>query len=239
MAFAKLTVTIPDSAGLSCKLFAMHFSVFVSMALAASAFAVPTELERRANEIPTAINMVTTSVKGLDTAVKGIRNSSDITALGNVATKATAVGDTLKKAQTMVMAAPQAGLLGSLPIQNAASDLTDSLNTLSTDLVAKQPVIKQAGLDQVVAQMLMMQKTQSGGFVKAISMKVPGFAQGLAQGQGDMANAALDKAIKAYSAGATPAAGNNTAAASPAAPAAVSSASAAAKRGLMENLWGA
>jgi hypothetical protein len=209
----------------------MHLSTFFCIALANNVLAIPAnDLTRRAGgAIPNAIGMVKTSVDKLDTAVLSIKNGSDVTALGNVATQATAVGDTIKKAQKMIENAPALSLIGALDVQQSASGLTSSLMKTTTDLISKKPQIQQAGLSQVVGMMLVMQKNQSTGLVNAISQKVPALARPLAQGQSNQVNAALDMAIKAFSgpgAAATP--GNST---TPRAP--------MLRRGLIRNWYGA
>jgi hypothetical protein len=190
----------------------------LAFAFAATGLAAPANIEARdAATVMTALNMVTTSVKGLDKAVKSLNSSTDAVALGNIATMGQKVGDTVKKAQTMVEGTGPVSLFSAIQVMQSANGLTDSLTQTTGDLVMKKPIVDQAGLSPVVAQMLMMQKSASAGFSGAVTDKVPALAKSVAQGSAKKVNDALDGAIKAYTAGAS---NGTAAAASPAAPAA-------------------
>jgi Hydrophobic surface binding protein A len=200
-------------------------TTLLTFAFAATGLAAPANSiqARDAATVMKALNMVTTSVKGLDKAVTSLNSSTDAIALGNIATMSQKLGDTVKAAQTMVEGTGPVSLLSAIQVMQSANGLTDSLMTTTTDLVTKKPIVDQAGLSPVVAQMLVMQKSASAGFSGAVTDKVPALAKSVAMGSAKKVNDALDGAIKAYMAGA---AANGTANAAPApAPAAGNSTS--------------
>lgn len=194
-----------------------------------------------AQTITSSLGMVKSSIDSLDTAVNAI-NSPDPNQLAPLATMSQMVGTTIQQATSNINAVDgqvreknssgpkppansaadntaQIGLTDALQVSGSASDLTDSLNTLSTDLIAKKPIIDQTGLSPVVAMMLQQQQQSSTGLTSAISAKLPAIAQGQADQQGQAVSAALAKVVNAYSQGST---------ASGAAPAAGASATAVA-----------
>jgi hypothetical protein len=197
----------------------MHITTpFLTLAIATAGLAAPTSNihARDAATVMSALNLVTTSVKGLDKAVNALNSSTDAVALGNIATTSQTVSDTVKKAQTMVEGTGPVSLLSAIQVMQSANGLTDALTTTTSDLVKKKPIVDQAGLSPVVAQMLMMQKSASAGFSGAVTDKVPALAKPIAQGSAKKVSDALDGAIKAYTAGAA----NGTTVAPAAAPAA-------------------
>lgn len=145
-----------------------------------------------------ALDMVQKSVTDLDSSVKLVK-PNNTQALADVATKADGLGTTTKKAQTMIQGADQADLTGALSIEKSAKGLTQSLSTLSIDLIAIKPTVDQAGLSPTVVMLLQQQKQASGGLVKAVMDKVPSLAQGQAQSQSQAVSASLDRVIQAYS----------------------------------------
>jgi hypothetical protein len=207
----------------------MHLTTtLLTLAFAATGLAAPTNSiqARDAATVMTALNIVTTSVKGLDKAVNALNSSTDAVALGNIATMGQNVGDTVKKAQAMVEGTGPVSLFSAIQVMQSANGLTDSLTTTTGDLVKKKPIVDQAGLSPVVAQMLMMQKSASAGFSGAVTDKVPALAKPIVQGSAKKVNDVLDGAIKAYMARAA----NGTATAAPVAGKAGNSTTAAAMK---------
>lgn len=204
----------------------MHLPTALVIALGSTSLAAPSTNHIQARDAATvmsALGMVTKSVNALDTAVNSLNSSTDAVALGNIATTGQAVGDTVKKAQTMVEGTGSVSLFSAIQVMQSANALTDSLTTTTTDLVGKKSIVDQAGLSSVVGMMLMMQKSASAGFSGAVTDKVPALAKPIAMGSAKKVNDALDGAIKAYMGpaamtAAMPAAnGNGTANAVPAA----------------------
>jgi hypothetical protein len=157
--------------------------------------------KRSAQDIMDALGSVKKSVDNLDTAVNAVPTNSttpDLTALGNVATMASKVGDTIKSAMTKITNTGTVGLIGAIPIQGSATGLSDSVTKVTGDLVMKKAPIKAAGLSQVVGQMLMMQKAMSGGLSMAVTAKLPALAGGFAGGTSDKINQSFDTAIKSF-----------------------------------------
>ena len=191
----------------------MHFSSFVTLGLFGFALAAPAPepqllpKPQDTKKITGALSMVQKSIDGLDTAVKAV-NSSDIAGLAPLATKATAIGPTIQMAMTMINGAGMVGITDALQISNTASGLSDSLNTLSTDLISKKGFIQQAGLSGTVVSLLQQQQGSSMGLVKAVTGKLPALAQPLAQQQTAGITDPLNKVIQAFSQNSTtPAAG--------------------------------
>ena len=184
----------------------MHFSVAFLLVIAAVSAApnphpqlIPSPGGIKAGKtIGGALDMVQKSVTDLDSSVKLVK-PNNTQALADVATKADGLGTTIKKAQTMIQGADQADLTGSLSIQKSAEGLSQSLSTLSTDLIAIKPTVDQAGLSPTVVMLLQQQKKSSGTLVKAVMDKVPALAQGQAQTQSQAVSDSLDRVIKEYS----------------------------------------
>lgn len=199
----------------------MHLAALFCLGLVANILATPvpgTIQKRNAQDIMDALGSVKKSVDALDTAVNAVPSNSttpDLTALGNVAIMATKVGDTIKSAMTKIMNTGNVGLIGALPLQGSATALSDSVTTVTGDLVKKKAPIKAAGLSQVVGQMLQMQKDMSAGLSKAVTAKLPALAAGLAGGTADSINKSFDTAIKAFMADAAASNSTTPAAATP------------------------
>jgi hypothetical protein len=151
-----------------------------------------------------ALSMVQKSVDDLDVSVTKVKPGPDgLTALADLATKGTGLGDTIKAAQSKIQSAPETDLGGALQIQNSAKDLTKSLDKLSDDLIAIEPVVRQAGLSSAVVDILQQQQSNSGGLVNSITEKLPKAAQGLAKGQTAGVTDSLKRVIDAYQKGAS------------------------------------
>jgi hypothetical protein len=198
----------------------MHLAAFFLLGMVADVLATPVTIahiqKRNAQDIMDALGSVKKSVDALDTAVNAVPNNSttrDLTALGNVATMASKVGDTIKTAMTKITNTGSVGLIDALPIQGSAKDLSGSVTKVTGDLVMKKAPIKAAGLSQVVGQMLQMQKQMSGGLSKAVTAKLPAFAAGLAGKTSDSINQSFDTAIKSFMADAAAPANGTTPAA--------------------------
>lgn len=188
----------------------MRLSTTLLFILGSTALAAPANNHiiqaRDAATVMSALDMVTKSVNALDTAVNSLDSSTNAAALGAIATKSQAVGDTVKKAQTMVEGTGPVSIFAALQVMSSANALTDSLTTTTGDLVSKKPIVDQAGLSSVVGMMLMMQKSASSGFSGAVTEKVPALAKGIAMGSAKKVNDALESAIKVYSMPAMPSA---------------------------------
>jgi hypothetical protein len=202
--------------------FEMHISAFLVLGLVANVLATPTPAahieKRNAQDIMDALGSVKTSVDALDTAVNAVPNNSttpDLTSLANVATMAGKVGDTIKAAMTKIQNTGTVSLIGALPIQGSATALSDSVTTVTGDLVKKRAPVKAAGLSQVVGQMLQMQKAMSGGLSMAVTAKLPSLAAGLAGNTANSINQSFDTAIKAFMADAASMNGTAPAVAAP------------------------
>jgi hypothetical protein len=154
-----------------------------------------------AKMIMTALAVVQASVDDLDVSVAKVKGADGANALGDVATKGTGLGDMIKAQQAKIESAPETDLGGALEIQNSAKDLTKSLDKLSDDLIAIEPVVRQAGLSSAVVDILKQQQGNSGGLVKSVTEKLPKAAQGLAKGQTAGVTDSLKKVIAAYEKG--------------------------------------
>jgi hypothetical protein len=198
----------------------MHIATFFVLGMVANVLATPIPSihiqKRNAQDIMDALGSVKKSVDALDTAVNAVPSNSttpDLTALGNVATMASKVGDTIKTAMTKITNTGSVSLIGALPIQGSAKDLSGSVTKVTGDLVKKKAPIKAAGLSQVVGQMLQMQKSMSAGLSMAVTAKLPSLAAGIAGKTSDSINQSFDTAIKSFMADAVAPAKNITAAA--------------------------
>jgi len=196
----------------------MHIAAFFVLGMVATILATPvpgSHIEKRsAQDIMDALGSVKKSVDALDTAVNAVSTNSttpDLTALGNVASSASKVGDTIKAAMTKIMNTEAVNLIAALPIQGSATGLSDSVTKVTGDLVKKKAPIKAAGLSQVVGQMLQMQKTMSAGLTKAVTAKLPALAGTLAGGTSNQINQSFDTAIKSFMADAASSTNGTTA----------------------------
>ncbi|QDS74933.1 hypothetical protein FKW77_004386 [Venturia effusa] len=179
----------------------MHLPLTLIFVLGSASLAAPATYQiqaRDAKTVTSALGMVTKSVNNLDQAVMSLNSPTDAVALGNIATMSQVVGDTVKKAQTIVEGTGPVSLFTALQVMQSADALTDALTTTTTDLVAKKPLVDQAGLSSVVGMMLMMQRDASSGLSGAVADQVPAFARPIAMGSAKKVTEVLDVAIKAY-----------------------------------------
>jgi hypothetical protein len=127
-------------------------------------------------------------------------NAANPNSAAAVLTASQNVDSTIKAATTTIQGAQALGLADALSLQNTATGLVTSVDTLVTDLEAKKPVLDQLGVSQVAVQTLQQQQATSQALGTAIVSKVPAIGQSIAQQSIAQINTSLQQGIATLSA---------------------------------------
>lgn len=152
--------------------------------------------------ITTALAVVQSGVDDLDISVNRVRGPEGASALPELATKGSGLGAMISTQQAKIETAPDIDLGGALDVKTSSQDLGKSLNKLSDDLILAEPVVRQAGLNSAVVDVLRQQQASSGALVRTVVGKLPKTAQGLAKEQSDGLMESLNRVIVVYQQGA-------------------------------------
>jgi hypothetical protein len=158
------------------------------------------ELDKRlfGSEIVTSIKNVQAGTNAVDAAVKQV-TSANITQLLAVNTAAQQLGTILATETKNVKKQANLDIVGALNVQLATMDLIKAVQSLSTDIINIKPYVVQLGVTGVVLNVLKTQKKAADGFADAVAKKVPSLVASIAADDKKQVDAALNKAIQAYS----------------------------------------
>lgn len=143
------------------------------------------------------VQKVTAETKKVDALVRLV-NSSDIGPLLDVYVESSVLNDTIVNQTLIAKKAPAVSVQCSDYLQWYVEQLIGAVQTLVKDIIAMKPYAVEASVDSVVLVVLQNSKLVSDQFADVLISKVPASKKALAKQDKAKVDAALNKAIKAY-----------------------------------------
>jgi len=180
----------------------MQISAILSIALAASATAIP--IVQSAQDLPTilsSISAVSGALTAFDTAIKGLTaESNQATATADLTAKSNAILAALKDSATKIEATTPVTLTEAIQLSSKSAELSKGANAVVDALIAKKAIFDKAGQTPVVLKQLQDQLEATNAFAKALVSKLPSAVASVGNAQAKQASDALARGITAFSA---------------------------------------